>query len=284
VDCGRTFRIQNGKCVRRKKAAEKWLLDRSTLRRIKTRTGTKSHSIHWEQAQKYATHIPSPLEHFKRNSHLVSGILILDGKHVPILGEDHCIHIAYDTGIGVVDYWIDCTENKTAYGYMVAQLKAAGYPFICVVSDGHFGIVPLIESENFSHQRCIFHLLQSLKQFLSQNGELTGGNKVLYARLKYILKTKSIEDLEKRVSWFRKFSAPNFTTKKQKSALRWLWEILPEATIHLCFLSEEVPRTTNLLENLNGQIEARLKTFRGVKSEQSLNNLLKILFRFRNYK
>lgn len=284
MSCGKTFRIQNGKCIRRKKAAEKWLLDRSTLRRIKARTGTKSHAVHWKHAQRYAEHIPSPLENFQKKRHLASGILILDGKHIPVRGDDRCVHIAYDTGIGVVDYWIDVTENKTAYGYMLARLKAAGYGFRCVVSDGHVGIVPLIDEENFPHQRCVFHLLKNLRAFLSKNGELTGGNKVLYSRIKYILKSKDIEALEERVSWFRKFSAPHFTTNKQQSALRWLWETLPEATIHLCFLEQDVPRTSNLLENLNGQIEARIKTFRGVKSEQSLRNLLKILFRFRNYK
>jgi len=44
----------------------------------------------------------------------------------------------------------------------------------------------------------------------------------------------------------------------------------------MCLSFEEnVPRTNNLLENLNGQIEQRLKTFRGVKSEDSLNKILK---------
>lgn len=268
----------------RRKAAEKWLLDRSTLRRIKDRTNTKSHSAHWERAQKYAKHIPSPLENFKENPSKASGILIMDGKHKKILGENHCIHIAYDTNIGVVDYFIDVTENKTAYGYLLRRLKDSGYEFKCIVSDGHFGIIPAIDEENYPHQRCLFHLLRNLKDFLSQQGSLSGGNKILYSRLKYILKSKTIEDLEKRASWFRKYSAPNFITNKQKSTLGWLWKILPEATIHLCFLDENVPRTSNLLENLNGQIEARLKTFRGVKSLKSLDNLLKILFRFRNYK
>lgn len=53
--------------------------------------------------------------------------------------------------------------------------------------------------------------------------------------------------------------------------------------MHLSF-EEDVPRTSNILENLNGQIKARIKTFRGIKSEKSLNNFLKILFYFRNYK
>lgn len=265
------------------KSAEKWLKDRSTLRRIEERTD-KSHMAHWKRVQAYAKCLPSPLDNFKRHINLASGILILDGKHVRIKGVNHCIHIAYDTQIGVVDYWIDCTENKTAYGYLIARLKAAGYTFKCVVSDGHFGIVPAMEEESLPHQRCLFHLLRNLKDFLSKSGSLQGGNKVLYSRLKYILKAKNIEALEKRVSGFRTFSAPNFTTKKQKSTLQWLWGILPQATIHLSFIDENVPRTSNLLENLNGQIEARLKTFRGVKSEQSLHNLLRILFRFRNYK
>lgn len=270
--------------MKRRRAAEKWLLDRSTLRRIRDRTGTLDHTTHWRSAQKYAELILSPIEHFQRNKHLASGILILDGKHVSVLGEDRCIHIAYDTGMGVVDYWIDVTENKTAYGYMLSRLKRAGYIFRCVVSDGHFGIVPLMDEGKIPHQRCIFHLLKSIRQFLCVQGELSGGNKVLYSRIKYILKSGDIESLQQRVTWFRMYSVASFTHKKQKSALRWLWEMLPEATIHLCFFEEEVPRTSNLLENLNGQIEARLKTFRGVKSEKSLHNLLKILFYFRNYK
>lgn len=267
-----------------RRAAEKWILDRSTLRRIRDRTHSQSHSTHWEQAQKYADYIPSPIEHFQKKKHLASGILILDGKWVNVRGEERCIHIAYDTSIGVVDYWIDVSENKTAYGYMLSRLKRSGYVFRCVVSDGHFGIVPLVDEEKIPHQRCIFHLLKSIRQFLCVQGELSGGNKVLYSRIKYILKSKDIESLQERVTWLRMYSVPAFTRKKQKSALQWLWKILPEATIHLCFLEEEVPRTSNLLENLNGQIEARLKTFRGVKSEKSLRNLLKILFYFRTYK
>lgn len=199
-------------------------------------------------------------------------------------GDECCIHVAYDTSVGVVDYFLDVTENKTAYGYILSGLKKADYPFRCVVSDWHFAIVPAVTEEKYPHQRCMFHLLRNLKEFLAFNGGLNGGNKVLYSRIKYILKSKNIEDLEYRVSWFREYSAPHFASQKQKSALQWLWEILPEATIHLCFIEKDVPSTTNILENLNGQIEARLKTFRGVKSEQSLHNLLKILFHFRKHK
>ncbi len=269
--------------MKRRRSAEKWILDRSTLRRIGDRTG-KSHMAHWKLSQRYAEHIISPLEHFIAHQHEATGILLMDGKWVRIRGESFCIHIAYDTGIGVVDYWIDCSENKQAYGYILKRLREAGYELLVAVSDGHSSLVSLLEEENIPHQRCLFHLLQDLKEMLEIHGELFGGNHVLYSRLKYILKSKTLEKLVERLELFRAQSLSIFSSCKQRKTIKWFWNILHDATVHLSFEEGEIPRTSNSLENINGQIEARLKTFRGVKSEKSLHNLLKILFRFRHYK
>lgn len=269
--------------MKRRRSAEKWILDRSTLRRMKDRTG-RSHVAHFKLSQKYAQHIPSPLEHFVSHKNQATGILLLDGKWVRILGEPFCIHIAYDTGIGVVDYWIDCTENKQAYGYILRRLHDRGYELRVAVSDGHASLISLFEEEHIPHQRCLFHILQDLRQMLMVNGELVGANHVLYSRLKYILKSQTIEKFAVRIDWFRHHSASLFFTPKQEYAISWFWSIASDASLHLSFDAGLVPRTSNLLENMNGQIEARLKTFRGIKSEKSLHNLLKILFRFRNYK
>lgn len=271
--------------VKRRRSAEKWILDRSTLRRVRDRVRGKDHTVHYRLAQKYAEqHIPSPLEHFKSHRSFASGILLLDGKWVNILGESSCIHIAYDTGIGVVDYWIDCTENKQAYGFILRRLKDAGYELRIAVSDGHASLISLFEEENIMHQRCLFHLLCDLRRMLETYGELQGGDHILYSRLKYILKSKTLELFVSRLEEFRRRSLPWFATSKQRQAIQWFFEVLHDATVHLSFEAKEVPRTSNRLETLNGQIEARIKTFRGVKSERSLHNLLKILFRFRKYK
>jgi transposase-like protein len=192
--------------------------------------------------------------------------------------------IAYDTGIGVIDYWIDVTENKTAYSYLFQRLiDKAKYKPICVISDGHFSILPLIRERNLPHQRCIFHLLRELKRkFVRKDyAELTGRKKILYSRIKWIIKTKNIEDLPEKITMFRDKTMQLFA--EESSVLRWFWNVIPSAVMHLSY-TEKVPNGTNLLENLNGQIKARLKTFRGVKSEKSLDNLLKILFYFNNYK
>lgn len=233
-------------------------------------------------AQKYADHIPSPLENLKNNLCNSSGILLLDGFFANIKGADNCVHIAYDTGIGVVDYWQDCTENKQAYGYILARLEKISYRPICIISDGHWGIKTLCEEERIPQQFCVFHILRYLKYQLSDHGELLKGNKVLYSRLKGILKSSSIESLEDKVQSFRKILM-HFESPRQKQVLKWFFQVLPRATIHLSF-EENIPNTTGLLENLNGQIRVRLKTFRGVKSQESLEKTLKILFRFRNYK
>lgn len=222
----------------------------------------------------------------RQNPHLASKILLLDGKHVSILGESICAHIAYDTGIGVVDYWIDDTENKTAYGYILQRLREAGYEPICCVSDDHWGISPLLAEEKIPQQLCIFHLLRTLKAMLVKENpffsEIPAEHRVLYSRIKWIFKTKRIEDLPAKIEYFRKIQRL-WKTPKQKQIIRWFWEKLSAAVMGLSF-EENVPQTTALLENLNGQIKQRLKTFRGVKSEQSLNKILKILFFFRNFK
>lgn len=106
--------------------------------------------------------------------------------------------------------------------------------------------------------------------------------KVMYSRIKGIFKTTKIEKLPAKINQFRKLQSC-WETKPQKRVLKWFWQKVQFAVMGLSF-EEKIPRTSNMLENINGQIEARLKTFRGVKSEESLNKILKILFFFRNYK
>jgi len=238
----------------------------------------------WKQVQKYADHIPSPLENYAKNKEKTTRILLMDALFTKVSGKDRAVMIAWDTGIGVVDYVINVTENKTAYSYLFQRLvDKAGYKPICVVSDGHFSIIPIIRERKLPHQRCTNHLLRELKRKLvhKTEAELTGRNKVLYSRIKHVFHTKNIEGLPERVEYFRAMVAPMYSDKQ--SVMRWFWKILPDAVLHLSY-AENVPPTTNRIENLNGQVKQRLKTMRGMKSEKSLHNLLKILFYFRKYK
>ena len=235
----------------------------------------------WKQVQEYASHIPSPLENYVRNKEKASGIVLLDATFTKVKGEDRSIMLAYDTGIGIIDYWIDVTENKTAYHYLLQRLDEAGYQILCVISDGHFSLLPAIEERGLPHQRCIFHLLKNLRKNLTKEGNWKKPkDHILYSRIKGILKTNKIEDLPERLDQFRRFQN---VFPGRDEIFDWFWTILPSAITHLSY-EEKVPRTTALIENINGQIKARIKTMRGMKSERSLNNLLKILFYLRGYK
>ena len=152
-----------------------------------------------------------------------------------------------------------------------------------MVSDGHDSILSAVRERNLPHQRCVFHLLQELRRKLGKGyeHELIGRSRVLYSRIKGLLKTGSIEVLPERLERFRKKTVPLFS--HHPGLLKWFWKILPHAVLHLSY-TEKVPNTSNVLENLNSQIKQRIKTMRGMKSERSLHNLLKILFHFRKYK
>lgn len=243
-----------------------------------------SHVAHWKAVQEYAGHIPSVFEHFVTHRSKASGVLILDGKYVLVRGIEQCILLAYDTELGVVGCQIDTYENMTAYGDMVQQLCTAGYPLQCIVSDGFTGIDTLCAKLTVPHQRCIFHILKELRKMLTVNHTLTGGNLILFSRLRYILLAPTIEEFSERHTTFQTRTVHAFKTPAQHGAIHMFNAVLPNTIMHLSFEPGVVPRTSNAIENLIGQIEARLKTFRGVKSKESLHNLLKVLFRFRNYK
>lgn len=238
----------------------------------------------WKQVQQYGEHILSPLAVQRKHFSQSKGILLLDGTFLKIHGENRVILIAYDTVLGVVDYFIDETENKTSYSLILARLRQNGYVFRCIVSDGHSSLESLIEEEHIAHQRCHFHIMQDLDAFLSVHGERRGKDQILYMRLRYILHARTLETLVERLDMFRRYTIHLFPSAKHQKVIRWFWNILPKAAMFLSFEVGEVPTTTGLLENLNGQIKARNKTMRGMKSEESLNNLLKILLHFHKYK
>ena len=268
--------------VKRRRSAEKWILDRSTLRRTEARTGV-SHMAHWKMVQDYAMHIPSPFEHYLKNRNHVSGVLLLDGKYVLIRGVPHCILLAYDTKLGVVGFEIANSENITVYRDLVELLVRAGYPLQCIVSDGHTAISHIVTLQRVPHQRCIFHLLKELRVMLTDSGRLTGSDLILFSRLRFMLLASTLEAFSEQYAVFRSRTVYAFRTYQQRQAIRKFIAVLPDAIMHLSFEKGLVPRTSNSIENCIGQIEARLKTFRGVKSKPSLHNLLKVLFRFRNY-
>ncbi len=237
----------------------------------------------WKQVQAYAEHIPQPLDYLRKHLASASNVLLLDVTFTQVLGRDRAIFIAYDTGLGVVDYGLDTQEKKASYEKMLHRMQGVGYRPICVVSDGNTGLSGLLEENHIPHQRCITHLLRDLRRLLGQRPgkPLRGLNAKVYKAMRRIWYTKTICKIPERIDEFKQYSESHLQRKAW--LLKWFWKTLPNAILHLSY-AEKVPYTNNILENLNGQIKQRIKTMRGFKSQESLHNFLKIFFYFRNYK
>lgn len=236
----------------------------------------------WKQVQKYAEHVPNPLNHLKNHLSFASFVLLLDVTYVSILGQDRAIFIAYDTGIGIIDYAIAFKEEKIIYQQILQRIKQIGYKPICVVSDGNSGLTKLLEEEGLPNQRCVVHLIRDLERLLGKKPKkkLRGNNQKIYIKMRDIWFTKRIEEISDKVNNFKR-NEHHF--EKKNHIIQWFWKTLPNAILHLSY-EEKIPYTTNILENLNGQIKQRIKTMRGLKSENSLKNLLKIFFYFKKFK
>lgn len=277
--CGRTFSRAKSITKKLRKAAEQWILDRSTFARIKQKSGI-SKMGKWKQIQEYANHIQSPLENLHKCIASASRILLLDATPIRILGRSKVVVIAYDTSIGVVGNLIRNKETKNAYKTIFRRLIEVEYIPICVVSDGYSGLISAIKEQKLPHQRCVVHLLRDLEKLLGKRvgKKLKGINRRIYITIKDLWCTKKIEDIPEKI---REIKKTDFGRKEW--ILKWVWRVLPSAVLHLSY-EENVPYTTNLLENLNGQIKQRVKTMRGIKSKKSFHNFLKIFFYLRKYK
>lgn len=206
---------------------------------------------------------------------------MLDAIHINVRGKERAVLIAYDTGIGVIGYWIDESENVMGYSVLFQQLDVVGYKPICVVSDRHVSIVKVVAEKNLPHQLCVFHLLKNLKQWLTIAGEFRQPKDVLlFDRIQHIFMSNRIEDVPRRIDRFRLFQAA-FTGRS--AIFDWFWDVVPHALLHLSY-EQKIPRTSNHIENLNKRIRQRLKTFYGVKSEDGLRKTLKMLFYFQERK
>lgn len=206
---------------------------------------------------------------------------MLDAIFINVKGEERAVMIAYDTGIGVIDYWIDESENVTAYSLIFQHLNKVGYKPICVVSDRCISILKAVKDQKLPHQYCVFHLIKQLREWLTVKGEFRHPkDKLLFSRIHHIFMSTKIEDIPRRIERFRVFEA---AFSGRTNVFAWFWEVVPNALLHLSY-EGKIPRTSNYIENLNKRIRQRLKTFYGIKSEASLRKTLKILFYFQERK
>lgn len=273
--CRRTFRRRRDD-IRDRTAIVAYTKDRSTYRRLGERWKV-SHSTAIRRVRRALTRCNTLLTRTKGLLSHCDGICLLDGKHVRILGKLHMLFVAWDRGLGQPIHFQlkEGGEKELWYWKMMTELKHAGYIPKGFVSDGIQTLKEYLEESfpNLPHQRCTVHV------FLAARGKVGGGGKTtertddLIELMRCILWSGTLKQAKQR---FMRLWRVSHLTRTERSALEFIWYALPE-----CFVCRDprwrhlrLPRSSNAIENVMGQIEARLKTRRGTKSLASAELLV----------
>lgn len=273
--CRRTFRRRRDD-VRDRSAIDGYVKDRSTYRRLAKRWNVGLATA-FRRVAKALKKKPSLLERTKHHLKKCDGVLVLDGKVIRIQGKLFTCFVAWDRGFKKPIHFLlkEGGEKELWYWRLLVDLERLGYRPKAFVSDG---ILTLKESladryPNLPHQRCTVHI------FLAARAKVTGGGKtderteLFIEHLQQILWSKTLEQAKRK---FQTLWQTKRLIRGEREALKYLWPTLPE-----CFVCRDpkfkhlkLPRSSNAIENVIGNIEARLKTMRGVKNLTAAERLV----------
>jgi transposase-like protein len=202
--------------------------------------------------------------------------LILDGKWIRIQGKLHTCFVAWDRGFKRPIHYLlkEGGEKELWYWRLLVDLERLGYKPKCFVSDGILALKELLADRypDLPHQRCTVHVfLAARAKALASKPNDRG--RAFIELLRMILWSWTLKEAQQR---FQKLWATKNLLQRERASLKWLWLILPE-----CFVCRDkrwrhlkLPRSSNGIENVIGNIEARLKTRRGTKSFEAVEVLI----------
>lgn len=273
--CKRTFRLKR-KDTRDRAAIAGYVLDRSTYRRLGDRWKV-DHTTAMRRVRRALMKRRSLLDRTKRLLHSSDGIVLLDGKHVSIKGKKHTLFVAWDRGLGLPIHFRlqEEGEKELWYWKMMLELKYIGYIPKGFVSDGIATLKEYLSQAcpDLPHQRCTVHVFLAIRGKLKGNGKKDERAQDLIELVKHILWSKSLPVAEERLL---RLQQTTHLKPKERNVLDLLAQTLPE-----CFVCRDpkwrhlkLPRSSNAIENVMGQAEARLKTRRGTKSLASARLLV----------
>jgi transposase-like protein len=274
-NCGKTFTLKR-QDNRDRHALNAYILDRATYARLGERWKV-NRSTAYRRVQKALKNKSCLLKRTRKDLKLCDGICVLDAKHIRVKGKHSTIFVAWDRGLGKpIHYSVhEEGEKELWYWKMLLELKRIGYGPKAFVSDGILVLKEFLREQypNLPHQRCTVHVYLNTKSKIAPGKVKDERKEYLLEEVRDILWSKSLRSAKQKLYYLYS----NFKlNKKEQKALEDLWKILPE-----CFVCRDpkwlhlnLPRSSNSIENVMGQIEARLKTRRGPKGIESTNLLV----------
>ena len=213
-----------------------------------------------------------------------SGIMVLDGKELSLPGDSHCCYIAVDADSTDLIYWaIEDSENQQSFEFFLTVIRDhLKYPVWAITSDlgrARCFLAPAATVfPHARHQACIVHFFG---RFFPNMGIVNHKNRDQHRVLRELLKnTLMASTLLEATQWRDYLIAQRhlFTTAIQKSAINSLLRNFDRYTMH--FNEQNIPRHTNLAENIFGRLQHSIAAFRGLPHRTATYNILKIWFWF----
>jgi transposase-like protein len=245
--------------------------------------------LNW--VNKFGQNAKSPIEIAQQLHPQWSGILGVDGKAVKISGTEAVVLVAVDMGTNDPFFFhlAEAENEEEAKKFFLIIKEVFHYPVTAVVSDLGKGrvFVNLVEQvfPEVPHQACVIHFSRYVDMKLpkSKKSKYYQQNEFLRRSIKDILFATDFNDADElliRLSHMEHVFQANY----QKAIIRSLRRNFKLLTAH--FFHQDLPRDTNIVENIIKNLDRKLFQMSGFKNPQNAYHFLKLWFcayRFRPF-
>ena len=220
-----------------------------------------------------------------------TGILGIDGKPITIGDVEACVLIAVDieTGDPFFFHLVEAENEFNVKTFLLIIKEVFRYPIRVLVSDLGKGRVFVQLAEhifpNTPHQACVAHFSRYVDMTLpkSKKSKYHQHNEFLRKYIHSILFAQSLNDADEMLYRLKNIEHL-FQRKYQQKVIRSLRRNFHLLTTH--FSWEDVPRDTNVVENIIRQLNRKLIQMHGFKNWDNAYGFLKLWFcayRFRPF-
>jgi hypothetical protein len=258
---------------------KKWIIERQVYKYL-VRDSSYSQSKIQRIFNQYLNSAPVVEVRSKTRVHL-----LIDGSYFP---NGLCLILYYDHNLRYVQLYRETNQEKyTEIKEDLQNLKKLGVDVYSVTCDGHKAILKSIKKvfPNAIIQRCLVHIKRQVRNYLSSKPKLEQSASLLKLS-NQITSIKSIEDsniwLGAFFNWYKinhefinqKTQSQNtgrfwYTHKNLHAAFSLLENAIPNMFNYLD--DEQIPNTTNRIENYFTHLKDKLRIHRGLRFEAKKN-------------
>jgi hypothetical protein len=258
---------------------KKWIIERQVYKYLVRDSGYSQSKIQ-RIFNQYLNSAPVVEVRSKTRVHL-----LIDGSYFP---NGLCLILYYDHNLRYVQLYRETNQEKyTEIKEDLQNLKKLGVDVYSVTCDGHKAILKSIKKvfPNAIIQRCLVHIKRQVRNYLSSKPKLEQSVSLLKLS-NQITSIKSIEDsniwLGAFFNWYKinhefinqKTQSQNtgrfwYTHKNLHAAFSLLENAIPNMFNYLD--DEQIPNTTNRIENYFTHLMDKLRIHRGLRFEAKKN-------------